>query len=170
VVSVPLELPADLLPRALAELSAACPLTRVEVEHASSAAQLAALQAGDVDVALVRERPADPKFDAVLAVEEALGVILATARATELADPAGVRPERLAGLDWTGFPRSETPVWYDQVAATLRAHGLSVPDQPRSGDHPLIAEVKMAAAPAGRSPWRRPAGTSRCPGVWPGIR
>jgi DNA-binding transcriptional LysR family regulator len=30
-VGIPLELPADLLPRALADLSAACPLTRVEV-------------------------------------------------------------------------------------------------------------------------------------------
>ena len=150
-VGVPIELPADLLPRALAELSAACPLTRVEVEHASSAAQLAALQAGDLDLALVRERPAGQDFDAVPAVEEALGVILATARAAELADPAGVRLERLADLDWTGFPRSETPVWYDQVAATLRAHGLSVPDQARSGDHPLIAEVKLAAVGTGRA-------------------
>ena len=150
-VGVPLELPADLLPRALAELSAACPMTRVEVDHASSAAQLAALQAGDLDVALVRERPAGPDVDAVLAVEEALGVILAAARAAELADPAGVRLERLAGLEWTGFPRSETPVWYDQVVATPRAHGLSVPDHARPGDHPLIAEVKLAAVGTGRA-------------------
>jgi len=150
-VGVPLELPADLLPRALAELGANFPLTRVEVGHESSAAQLAALEAGDLDVALVRERPAGPDFDAVLAVEEPLGVILAADRAAERADPAGVRLERLADLDWIGFPRSETPVWYDQVAATLRAHGLAVPDQPPSGGHPLIAEVKLAAVGTGRA-------------------
>jgi DNA-binding transcriptional LysR family regulator len=161
-VGVPLELPADLLPRALADLSAACPLTRIEVQHASSARQLAALKAGDLDVALVRERPADPELDAVLAVEESLGVILASDRAAELADPAGVRLERLAGLDWTRFPRSETPVWYDQVAATLRGHGVTVPDEPTPGDHPLIAEVKLAAVGTGRAfalappSWYRP--------------
>lgn len=87
-VGIPLEFPADLLPTVLADLSSTYPLTRVTVSHASSAAQLAALQDGELDVALVRECPADPRYDAVLAVEEAIGVILATARADELADPA----------------------------------------------------------------------------------
>jgi DNA-binding transcriptional LysR family regulator len=149
-VGVPLELPADLLPRALGDVGGACPDTRVEVEHASSAAQLAALRTGGLDVALVRERPADPYYDAVLAVEEALGVILATARGSELAEPAGIRLDRLAGLEWAGFPRSEAPGWYDQLTATMHAHGLSVPG-PRSGDGPLIAEVKLAAVGAGRA-------------------
>ena len=63
-------------------------------------------------VALVRERPTDPRYDAVLAVEENLGVILATARAEQLADPAGIQLHRLAGLDWMAFPRAEAPLWY----------------------------------------------------------
>jgi molybdate transport repressor ModE-like protein len=149
-VGVPIELPADLLPRAFADLSAACPQTRIEVEHGSSAGQLAALRAGGLDVALVRERPADPDYDAVLAVEEPLGVVISAARAAELADPAGIRLDRLAGLGWAGFPRSDTPAWYDQVVATLRAHGLSVPDPPHEGNGPLIAEVKLAAVGTGR--------------------
>ena len=149
-VGIPLEFPADLLPAVLADLGSTYPLTRVAVSHASSAAQLAALQDGELDVALVRECPADPGYDAVLAVEEAIGVILATARAEELADPAGVRLHRLAGLEWVGFPRSEAPVWYDQVAATLRAHGISL-DHQSAGEHPLIAEVKLAAVGAGRA-------------------
>ena len=124
-MGVPLELPGDLLPRALAELGAAFPQTRVGVSHASSAAQLAALQAGELDVALGRERPADPGYDAVLVVEEALGVILADSRASELAGPAGVRLHRLAGLEWLSFPRSGSPAWYDQVTAILRSHGAS---------------------------------------------
>jgi molybdate transport repressor ModE-like protein len=150
-VGIPLELPAGLLPRALAELTASCPLTRVEVSHADTATQLAELAAGQLDVALVRERPADPDYDAVLAVAEALGVILAADRAAELADPAGVQLHRLAGLDWIAFPRAEAPLWYDQVTATLRAHGITAGGQPGPGSGPLIAEVKFAAVRTGRA-------------------
>lgn len=56
-VGVPLELPLDVLPSALADLRAAHPETQVEVRHASSARQFAALEAGDLDLALVRYRP-----------------------------------------------------------------------------------------------------------------
>jgi molybdate transport repressor ModE-like protein len=150
-MGIPLELPAGLLPGVLAELSAMFPQTRVEVSHASSAAQLAALQAAQLDVALVREYPADPRYDAVLTVEEALGVVLAAAHADKLADPGGIRLHRLASLDWAGFPRSEAPAWYDQVAATLRAHGISPHHPPPPGEGSLIAEVKFAAVGTGRA-------------------
>jgi DNA-binding transcriptional LysR family regulator len=149
-VGVPLELPADLLPGALAEVRATFPQANVNISHASSADQLAALKADELDVALVRELPAGPGFDAVLAVQEAMGVILAAGRAAELACPTGVRLHQLADLEWIGFPRAETPAWYDQVVATLRSHGIVVPDRPQPGDHPLIAEVKFAAVVAGR--------------------
>jgi DNA-binding transcriptional LysR family regulator len=82
----------------------------VDVSHDSSSAQLAALREGKLDVALVREHPADPAFDAVLAVEEDLGVVLAASRASELASPDGVRLHQLAGLDWVEFSRSEAPI------------------------------------------------------------
>jgi DNA-binding transcriptional LysR family regulator len=150
-VGVPLEFPADLLPRAIGEMSATHPLARVDVSHSSSATQFAALAAGQLDVALVRECPADPRYDGVLAVEEALGVVLAAGAAAKLAEPAGIRLRQLAGLDWLGFPRAESPAWYDQVTATMRAHGITLDDQPRSGDYPLLAEVKIASASAGRS-------------------
>jgi DNA-binding transcriptional LysR family regulator len=150
-VGVPLELPASLLPRVLADLSAACPQTRVELRHASSAVQLAALRAGELDVALVRERPADPDYDAVLAVEEALGVLLTTACAREIASQEGVRLEQLAGLDWVGFPRSESPAWYDQVTAILRSHGITVPSRPPERDASLIAEVKLGTVHTGHA-------------------
>jgi molybdate transport repressor ModE-like protein len=162
-VGIPLELPASLLPRALAELTASCPLTRVEVSHADTATQLAELAAGQLDVALVRERPADPDYDAVLAVAEALGVILAADRAAELADPAGVQLHRLAGLDWIAFPRAEAPLWYDQVTATLRAHGIAAGGQPGPGTGPLIAEVKFAAVRTGRAFALAPPGLAQPP-------
>jgi molybdate transport repressor ModE-like protein len=150
-VGVPLELPGDLLPRVLAEVGAACPSTRVDISHASSAAQLRALEAGELDVALVRECPADPDYDAVLVVEEALGVLLATGIATELAGAAGVQLHRLAELEWSGFSRAEAPAWHDQVTATLRSHGISIPGRTQSGEYGLIAEVKLAAVSTGKA-------------------
>lgn len=170
-LGVPLELPGDLLPRVLAELSAAFPQTRVDISHASSAVQLAALEAGELDVALVRECPADPGYDAVLAVEEALGVLLAASVAGELADPAGVQLHWLADLEWLGFQRGEAPAWHDQVTATLRSHGIPVRDRARSGEHALIAEVKLAAVATGKAfalappgwPVPLPGGVTWCP-------
>ncbi len=134
---------------ALEVLRASFPLSRVDLSHDSSAAQIAALREGGLDVALVREHPADPAFDAVLAVEEDLGVILAASRAGALAGPAGVRLHQLASLEWAGFSRSEAPAWYDQVAATLRSHGISVPDASGTEGHALLAEVKLAVVGAG---------------------
>ena len=150
-VGIPVELPADLLPGVLADLSATCPETRVDVSHASSAAQLVMLASGQLDVALVRERPSDPGYDAVLAAEEPLGVILASSRADELAEPAGIPLHRLAGLAWVGFPRSDAPIWYDQVTATLLGHGISLDREPVPGEQPLIAEVKVAAVSGGQA-------------------
>jgi hypothetical protein len=121
------------------------------VLHSSSAAQLSALRAGELDVALVRDRPADSRLDAVLAVEESMGVILTTTRSGELAEPAGVRLQRLAGLEWIAFARSDSPAWHDQVTATLRGHGIAVTDQPGRDDRPVTVDAKLASAGTGRA-------------------
>jgi DNA-binding transcriptional LysR family regulator len=149
-IGVPLEFPPDVLPAALAELATVHPGTPVEVRHFSSAAQLAALQARDLDLALVRDRPAGPAFDAVLAVTEAMGVIIADARSAEIAEPSGVQLHRLASLTWIGFPRSDAPAWHDQVTAILRGHGI---DTGKQGDNngPVTSEVKLAAVGTGRA-------------------
>jgi len=107
--------------------------------------------------------PGPPGFDAVLTVEQALGVLLATAIASKLAGPAGVQLHRLGNLEWLGFQRAEAPAWHDQVTATLRSHGISARDQVQSGEHALIAEVKFCH----RGHWEsvhlaRPTGPSRC--------
>ena len=150
-VGVPLELPGHLLPRALAELAAAFPDTWVDISHASSAVQLSALEAGELDVALIRECPVDAGYDAVLAVEEPLGVLLATRNAEELAGSAGIQLHRLAELEWAGFSRAEAPAWHDQVTATLRSHGISVSVRMQPGEFGLIAEVKFAAVSTGKA-------------------
>jgi DNA-binding transcriptional LysR family regulator len=123
----------------------------VEIRHSSSATQVAALRAGDLHVALVRDRPADPDLDAVLAVRESMGVILSTARGEKLAGQTGVPLHRLAGLDWIGFARSDTPAWHDQVTATLRGHGITVTAPVPDNDRPVTAEVKLATVGTGRA-------------------
>lgn len=145
-VGVPLELPPELLPSALARLAEAFPDTRVQARHLSSVAQVTALRADELDVGLVRERPTGPDLDAALVVEEDVGVLLATEVAERLGSP--VRLEDLAGLDWFAFPRAGSPAWYDELAAVLRGHGLDVgPEVPE--EQRLIVELKIPAVSAG---------------------
>ncbi|MER5912397.1 LysR substrate-binding domain-containing protein [Streptomyces sp. NPDC001982] len=149
-IGIPLELPAGLLDPALAELAEAHPDTRVQARHLSTAEQLTALRAGELDVGFLRERPAGPEFDALLVVRERLGVLLATEHAAELAGPDGIALDALVGLQWVGFPRSGSPAWFDELTAILRGHGLDLgPDAPEG--QALIADVKLAAVAAGQS-------------------
>ena len=150
-VGVPLELPGSLLPRALADMGAAFPQTRAEISHASSAAQLAALEAGDLDLALAREVPPGPGYDEVLVAEEPLGVLLSAGVAAERVGRSGVWLHQLADLEWAGFSRAESPAWHDQITGTLRSHGIDVRDRPGQGGQGLIAEVKFAAVGTGKA-------------------
>jgi DNA-binding transcriptional LysR family regulator len=145
-------LPLDVLPSALADLRAAHPETQVEVRHASSARQFAALEAGDLDLALVRYRPVGDRFDALLVVREPIGVLLDTERSQSFAEPSAVaaRPHRLSGMSWLAFPRSDAPPWYDEVSAILRTHGLGDRGSGSAGDPPVTAEVNFAAVRAAR--------------------
>jgi len=160
-LGIPLELPPDLLSGPLARLGAVHPETRVQARHASTAAQLEALRSGELDVGLVRERPAGPDLDATLAVEERLGVLLARSRAVAIATERGIRLDALAGLDWVGFPRSGSPAWFDELTAILRSHGVNPGAEAAAGEQ-LIAEVKLAAVTSGRAfalappHWSRP--------------
>ncbi len=145
-VGIPLELPPELLPSALARLADAFPDTRVQARHLSSVAQVAALRTGELDIGLVRERPPGPDLDAVLVVAENVGVLLAADLAEKLGSP--VRLEDLAGLEWFAFARAGSPAWYDELAAILRSHGLDVgPDVPE--EQRLIVELKIPAVSAG---------------------
>ncbi|MGW5723492.1 LysR family transcriptional regulator [Amycolatopsis sp. NPDC003865] len=145
-VGIPLELPPELLPSALARLAETYPETRVQARHLSSVAQVTALRAGELDVGLVRERPPGPDLDAVQVVAEDVGVLLATELAEKLGSP--VRLEDLAGLEWFAFARAGSPAWYDELAAILRSHGLEVgPEVPE--DQRLIVELKIPAVSSG---------------------
>ena len=161
-IGAPLELPPDLLPSAIARVSAILPEFVVHVRHARSTEQLSELAAGELDMALVRDRPVDRAIDSVLAVEESMGVILTVQRAAELARPAGVPLQSLTGLRWVGFSRGDAPAWHDQVSATLRSHGVIGTDWVVDQDRPVTPEVKLAAAGTGNAfalaseGWARP--------------
>ena len=149
-LGVPLELPPDLLATPFADLAKACPDTRVSARHLSTAAQFAALRAGELDVGLVREHPIGPDLDAVAVVDEPLGVLLAAGLVGERAGTEGVRLEALAGLDWVGFPRSGSPAWYDQLTGTMRGHGIEVGAPPAEGQA-FLPEVKLTGVASGHA-------------------
>ena len=161
-IGAPLELPPELLPSAIARVSAVLPEFAVQVRHARSTEQLSALTAGELDMALVRDRPVDRAIDSVLAVEESMGVILTVQRAAELARGDGVPLQSLTNLRWVAFSRGDAPAWHDQVSATLRSHGVTGTDWVVEHDRPVTPEVKLAAAGTGNAfalasqGWARP--------------
>lgn len=149
-IGIPLELPSAVLSPALAQLAQLSPSTRVQVSHLSTAEQTAALRSGELEVGLVRERPGEQEFDALLVSRERLGVLLATGRATDLAGPQGIALDSLAGLEWLAFPRSDSPAWFDELTAILRSHGHRLGADAPQGRR-LIAEVKLAAVMSGKA-------------------
>jgi hypothetical protein len=108
------------------------------------AEQLAALRSGQLDLSFMRERPTGAEFDTMLVARETLGVLLADRLASQLARPDGVPLDLLAGLDWVGFPRSDSPAWYDELTAGLRAHGIDTATAD-SGDLSSISSIMLAA-------------------------
>jgi DNA-binding transcriptional LysR family regulator len=149
-LGIPLEFPFDVLRPALAELAEEWPETKVQARHLSSAEQLAALNTGELDVGLLRERPSGESFDAMLVTREKLGVLLSADQAAELASRDGVPLDALGSLEWLAFPRSDSPAWHDELTAILHSHGLDRYSDAPAGQR-LIAEVKLAAVSAGRA-------------------
>jgi DNA-binding transcriptional LysR family regulator len=149
-LGIPLELAPDVLPQALAAFGVEAPNTQVIPRHLSTAAQFAALRSDELDVGLVRERPAGSEFDALLIARQDLGVLLDSSLAAGRLDPDGIRLEDLAGLRWAGFPRSSSPAWYDELTGVLRSHGIEVGPAAPEGQE-LIAAVKFTAVAGGRA-------------------
>jgi DNA-binding transcriptional LysR family regulator len=147
-LGIPLELAPEVLPPALAKFAADYPNTRIVPRHLSTAAQFAALRGSELDVGLVRERPAGSDVDAMLVTREDLGVLLESELAARLVGPDGVRLDDLAGLHWVSFPRSGSPAWYDALAGILRSHGVDIGPPAPEGQE-LIAAVKFTAVSTG---------------------
>lgn len=150
-LGIPLEPPPAVLPDALMRFTHDCPEARVIPHHLSTAAQFAALRDDQLDVGIVRERPTSPGIDAMLVDREVLGVLTTSDTAARLAGPQGIALDSLAGMQWVGFPRKQSPAWYDELTATLRSHGVEI--SAASQDQELIAAVKLmsVAASAGHA-------------------
>lgn len=149
-LGIPLELVPEVLSAALAKFAAGFPTTSVVPRHLSTAAQIAALRADELDVGLVRERPAGSDLDAVLVARERLGVLLDSAMAARLAGPDGIRLDDLGGLRWVGFPRAASPAWYDELTGILGGHGIDA-GPPAPENQELITAVKITAVSGGRA-------------------
>lgn len=149
-LGVPVELAPDVLSSALARFAEKSPESRVVPCPLSTAAQIEALQGGELDVGLVRERPAGSEFETLLVLRENLGVLLESAVASQVVRRDGVRLDELGALQWVGFPRSASPAWYDELTGVLRSHGIDIgPATPH--DQELIADVSFAAGSRGHA-------------------
>jgi DNA-binding transcriptional LysR family regulator len=148
-----LGIPHELAPEvlcALAKFAADHPDTRVQPHHLPMAEQLAALRSGQLDVSFMVQVPPGPDLDSMLVAREELGVLLSEKLAARLAGPDGVPLDSLAGLDWVAFPRSNSPAWYDELAAILRTHGIDVGPADR-GDRFSIPSVAFIALSSGNA-------------------
>ena len=144
-IAVPSQMTVQPLADALSKL-AASPFrnTAVQISQLSCPAQLAALKKGTLDLALIRQRPVDEDLDVALIAEEPLGALVAAEQARSLnLGTVDLRLDDLAGLEWLGFPRSDSPAWHDHVVAVLRNHGIAI-NAETSLTTELPPEVKLA--------------------------
>ncbi|GAB5898020.1 LysR family transcriptional regulator [Mycolicibacterium mageritense] len=150
-IGIPFGLPAGMPGGALAVLAADFPATAVEVRQLCSAQQIDLLTTGELELGLLRHRPSKPDIDAILIADEPLGVIITVSQAERLgAGCADIGLESLAGLEWHGFPRDGSPVWYDELTSTLKSYGLHI-ELPSSYTEQPVPEVTYASVSLGRS-------------------
>jgi DNA-binding transcriptional LysR family regulator len=121
--------PFDLAPPvvdAIGRFAAGHPEARVIPAHLPVTQQWAALQRGELDVGLMHELPTVPDLDAVVVHQQDLGVLVSAELGGALGVDGGVRLDALAGLRWLGFARSDSPAWYDELAAVLHSYAIEV--------------------------------------------
>jgi DNA-binding transcriptional LysR family regulator len=88
--------------------------------------------------------------DAMLVAQESVGVLISSKVAARLAGSDGVRLNELAELQWVGFPRSNSPAWFDELTGILRSHGIDIGPPVPDGQE-LIAAVKFASVSSGQA-------------------
>jgi DNA-binding transcriptional LysR family regulator len=149
-VGVPFQLRPGLLSGALSALAVDYPSTAIAVRLVCTASQIGLLSSRELDLGLLRHRPPSLDLDATLVADEPLGVLVNEAQADRLGPLDEVGLDALVGLDWHGFPRQSSPVWYDELTATLRGYGLHIGAMtPHAGE--ASAEVTYTSVSLGRS-------------------
>ena len=162
----------------VAEVGRRHPQYALAVEATPSAAQIRAIDAGELDLGVVRSLPSASRLPRRLLDAEPLGACLAASH--PLARDPHVRPADLSGQPLLWMPRSSNPEMYDRVLATLAAAGLSA-ESVRSGGSASASFALVAAgygwtlactsdladaAEQGKLTWRPLAGVSLTAETW----
>jgi DNA-binding transcriptional LysR family regulator len=114
---------ATVLPGILREFSRRSPGIRVELNESPTSAQLAALQAGDLDCGFFHPDAPTPGLETRLLLREKNGVLLPADHA--LAGRRTLRLHDLADTPFVLFPRSHNPGFYDRVLAAFARAGVT---------------------------------------------
>ncbi|WP_101950715.1 LysR family transcriptional regulator [Mycobacterium sp. 3519A] len=141
-LGVPHELGSEVL-RGLAAFAADFPEITLQPRHLPMAEQLTALRIGGLQASLMLQVPPGNDVESMLVAREELGVLVSDTVAARFADGHGVRLDALSGLNWMMFPRSDSPAWFDELAAILRTHGVDVAPTDRA-QSPVLSEFFTA--------------------------
>jgi DNA-binding transcriptional LysR family regulator len=114
---------ATVLPGILREFNRRFPGIRVELNESPTSAQLAALQAGDLDCGFFHPDAPTPGLETRLLLREKNGVLLPADHA--LAGRPTLRLRDLAATPFVLFPRSHNPGFYDRVLAAFARAGIT---------------------------------------------
>jgi DNA-binding transcriptional LysR family regulator len=114
---------ATVLPGILREFQRRSPGIRVELNESPTSAQLAALQAGELDCGFFHPDSPTPGLQTRLLLREKNGVLLPADHA--LAARPGLRLRDLATTPFVLFPRSHNPGFYDRVLAAFARAGVT---------------------------------------------
>lgn len=138
-LGVPANLPPGVLVRLLATARDTEPETVLELRTEDTAHQLAALVAGELDLALVRQLPGDGTVLGHSLYTERLGLVTATGH--PLAELEAVPAARLSGAPFVIFPRRMIPDVYDRIIGALTAAGGRPGSISESPDFPTTLEI-----------------------------
>jgi DNA-binding transcriptional LysR family regulator len=114
---------ATVLPKILHAFHRQHPGIRLELTESPTSAQLAALQAGDLDCGFFHPDAPTPGLRTKLLLRESNGVLLPAAHA--LAKHTGLRLRDLAETPFVLFPRAHNPGFYDRILAAFASAGIT---------------------------------------------
>jgi DNA-binding transcriptional LysR family regulator len=114
---------ATVLPDILRGFHRRFPGIRLELNESPTSAQLAALQAGEIDCGFFHPDAPSPGIDTTLLLLERNGVLLPSDH--PLRAKKSVRLRDLADTPFVLFPRPHNPGFYDRVLASFAASGVA---------------------------------------------
>lgn len=114
---------ATVLPGIVREFQRRFPGIRVELNESPTSAQLAALQAGDLDCGFFHPDAPTPGLQTRILLREKNGILLPADHA--LARRPSLRLRDLAAVPFVLFPRAHNPGFYDRVLAAFARTGVT---------------------------------------------